>query len=239
MGRKPIKRSKPRTPLRENIYKRLEELIIFGALEPGHHLVETDIANQLGVSRIPVREALQVLHREGWVDLRPELGAFVHQPTVEEVENTFSITTLLEVESARLAATNVTDESDKSLKAVVLSGKTALIRGDENELVELNSLFHSTVSRMGGNFVLESLIAALDKRIRWYFAPVAKLRGPESWREHQVITDAIVTRDPERASDAMREHIELTRDAHRAFRTRESAAGQPAQASAPGNSQLL
>lgn len=214
--------------MREKIYKRLEELIIFGVFEPGHHLVETDIASQLGVSRIPVREALQVLHREGWVDLRPELGAFVHQPTVEEVENTFSIASLLEVESARLAATNATDESDKALRAVVLSGKKALIGGDENELVELNSQFHSTVSRIGGNFVLESLIASLDKRIRWYFAPVARLRGPESWREHQVIADAIVARDPERVSAAMREHIELTREAHRAFRARESAADQPA-----------
>jgi DNA-binding GntR family transcriptional regulator len=78
------------------VYRSLEELIIFGALKPGQHLVETSLAKQLHVSRAPVREALQLLHRDGWIDLRPRQGAFVHQPTLQEVDETFHVRTLLD-----------------------------------------------------------------------------------------------------------------------------------------------
>ncbi|RCV49507.1 GntR family transcriptional regulator, partial [Marinitenerispora sediminis] len=66
-------------PLREGVYEALLELITRRQLPPGQHLVENDLADQLGVSRQPVREALQRLSNEGWVDLRPGYGAFVHQ----------------------------------------------------------------------------------------------------------------------------------------------------------------
>jgi hypothetical protein len=75
--------------------------------------------HRLGVSRVPIREALQLLYRDGWVDLRPHQGAFVHEPSVQEVDEVFSVRTLLEVESARLAAMNVTKESLQSLSELL------------------------------------------------------------------------------------------------------------------------
>jgi DNA-binding GntR family transcriptional regulator len=78
----------------------------------------------------------------------------------------------------------------------------------------LNSRFHARITRIGGNEVLEELIARLDKRIRWFFAPVVKSRGSSSWKEHLEIVEAIAARDPERASEAMRRHAEKTRDAY-------------------------
>jgi DNA-binding GntR family transcriptional regulator len=214
MAQKSVEPFQRGAPLRQQVYEGLEELIIYGGLAPGEHLVEVNIAKRLGVSRVPVREALQLLHRDGWVDLRPRQGAFVHQPTVEEVEDVFSVRTILEVESARLAASNATDESVQMLEDILRTGKVALERANERELVLLNSQFHSSVTRLGGNRVLESLIAGLDKRIRWYFAPVVRYRGPESWREHAEIVDAIAARDPERACEAMRRHAEVTRAVH-------------------------
>jgi DNA-binding GntR family transcriptional regulator len=219
MGRNSSNLAKARTPLREKVYKTLEERIIYGALEPGHHLVETEIANKAGISRIPVREALQLLSRAGWVDLLPDMGAFVHTPTVEEVEDTFKVRVLLEAESARLAAQNATDESTKTLKEIVREGKKALRAGDERKLILLNSQFHSTITKIAGNSVLEGLIASLDKRIRWYFAPVAKVRGLESWKEHAEVLDAIIAGDEARAAEVMRKHAELTREAHEAHRS--------------------
>ena len=73
-------------PLRQSVYEALVELVIAGRLTPGQHLVETELARQLGVSRQPVREALHRLEAEGWVDLRPNQGAFVHVPTDKEVD---------------------------------------------------------------------------------------------------------------------------------------------------------
>jgi DNA-binding GntR family transcriptional regulator len=196
------------------VYETLEELIIYGALAPGQHLVEADIAKKLGVSRIPVREALQLLARDGWIDLRPRQGAFVHQPEMREVDDVFSIRTLLEVESTRLAASKATNDSIQALRRLQQTGSEALARADERELVMLNSQFHAHITRIGENEVLAGLIARLDKRIRWYFAPVVKSRGSSSWKEHLEIVEAIAARDPDRASEAMRRHAERTRSAY-------------------------
>ena len=100
-GRPPLERP---APLRQAVYDMLVEMIITRELQPGQHLVEHELAAQLGVSRQPVREALQRLHSDGWVDLRPALGAFVHIPTDAEADQLLAVRTLLEAESARLAA---------------------------------------------------------------------------------------------------------------------------------------
>ena len=73
-------------PLRESVYNAILDMIVGGELRPGQHLVENELAVSLGVSRQPVREALQWLNKDSWVDLRPGLGAFVHAPTTEEAD---------------------------------------------------------------------------------------------------------------------------------------------------------
>lgn len=205
-------RTRNRTPLRQKVYEALEEQIIYGDLEPGRHLVEAEITRQLGVSRIPVREALQLLHSGGWVDLHPDKGAFVHVPTMQEVRDTFGVRTVLEGLSAWLAAENATAESIAALRELVERGRRILSRSPR-EIVRLNSEFHAALTQMGGNRVLTTLIATLDKRIRWYFAPVAKVRGPESWKEHIDIVKAIEARDRAEAEKRMRRHAELTKTA--------------------------
>ena len=201
-------------PLRDRVYETLEEMIIYGTLAPGQHLVEAEIAKQLGVSRIPVREGLQLLARDGWIDLRPRQGAFVHQPGVREVDDVFTVRTLLEVESTRLAAGKASADSISALREIQQTGSESLAGGDEKELVMLNSQFHALITRISENQVLAELIARLDKRIRWFFAPVVKSRGSSSWKEHLDIVEAIAAGDAERASEAMRTHAERTRTAY-------------------------
>jgi DNA-binding GntR family transcriptional regulator len=209
-----VRSLKGAVPLRDRVYETLEELIIYRAIEPGQHLVEADIAKRLGVSRIPVREALQLLARDGWIDLRPHQGAFVHQPTSREVDDVFSVRTLLEVEATRLAASKATHDSIPALRKILRTGRESLARADERALVMLNSQFHAHITRMGENEVLAGLIARLDKRIRWYFARVVMSRGSNSWKEHAEIVEAVAARDPDRAAEAMRRHAERTRSAY-------------------------
>jgi DNA-binding GntR family transcriptional regulator len=211
-------------PLRQQVYERLEELIIYGALEPGEHLVESRLAQRLGTSRIPVREALQLLHRDGWVDLRPRQGAFVHRPTMEEVDEVFGVRTLLEVESARLAAKAATKQSIQQLRRMLNAGTRALSANDGKELVRLNSAFHARVTELGGNHVLAEVIARLDKRIRWYFAPVVTLRGRSSWEEHAELVEAVEAGDPEWAAEIMRKHAEGTKAAYHLWKEQNSVA---------------
>lgn len=206
------------TPLRQQVYDTLEELIIYGALEPGQHLVEADLARSLGVSRIPVREALQLLHSNRWVELRPRQGAFVHRPTLEEVDEVFVVRTLLEVESARIAAKHATKESVRELRRTVRAGAKALAGAEERDLVRLNSSFHAQVTALAGNQVLSEMIGRLDKRIRWYFAPVARSRGEASWSEHDELVDALESGDSRGAARTMRKHAELTRSAFHVLR---------------------
>lgn len=214
MAERQIEPLEKMAPLRQQVYETLEELIIYGLLTPGQHLVEADLAKRLGVSRIPVREALQLLHSNGWVELRPRQGAFVHRPTVEEVDEVFTIRTLLEVESARIAAKNATEDSVRELRKTLKAGAKALAGGDEKDLVRLNSAFHAQITALAGNRVLAEMVGRLDKRIRWYFVPVVRSRGKASWKEHAELIDALEAGDSRRAATTMRKHAELTRSAY-------------------------
>src|SRR5687767_12532433 len=106
-GFRPLKRP---LPLREPVYAALTETIIDGSLRRGQHVVEVELAGMLDVSRQPVREALQRLHNEGWVDLRPGFGATVHVPAENEVDQLLAARAALESESARLAARHTAKE---------------------------------------------------------------------------------------------------------------------------------
>lgn len=213
MARKLLEPLEKPAPLRQQVYEALEELIIYGSLSAGEHLVESHLAQRLGVSRIPVREALQLLHRDGWVDLRPRQGAFVHRPTLQEADEVFTVRTLLEVESTRLAALNITNESIRDLRRIIEAGNKELRKADDRELVRLNSTFHRRIAEIGGNRVLTEMIGRLDKRIRWHFSPVVKSRGEASWKEHEVMVDALEAKDPEWAAESMRAHAEATKAA--------------------------
>src|SRR6185437_12123469 len=91
-------------PLRQAVYDAIVELIVHGTLQRGRHVVEAELAEYLGVSRQPVREALQRLQTDGWIELRPGQGAFVHIPSEEEVDQLLGVRSVLETHSAGLAA---------------------------------------------------------------------------------------------------------------------------------------
>lgn len=118
-------------PLRERIYEQLEAMITSGAFAPGVRLVESELAQTLGVSRGPIREALQLLWRDGFVDLRPRQGAFVHVPTRKEIDDFFDIRRALETESVRLASLRATPEISDDLRAAVELARELLKRGDD------------------------------------------------------------------------------------------------------------
>ncbi|WP_028808874.1 GntR family transcriptional regulator [Streptomyces canus] len=198
-------------PLRDRVYGALLELITTRALQPGQHLVESELAGHLGVSRQPVREALQRLNTEGWVDLRPAQGAFVHEPTDEEADQLLTVRTLLEAEAARLAAANAGSAGIAALEDLCAEGERAVDADDVDGAVALNARFHAKVMELAGNAVLAELAGQVDRRVRWYYTPVARQRGRQSWIEHRELIAAIADRDEQRATAIMRQHTEHTR----------------------------
>ena len=221
------RRLKRPEPLRESVYEALTEMIIAGSLEPGQHLVEVQLADMLGVSRQPIREALQRLRNEGWVDMRPGFGATVHIPDEDEVDQLLRARAALESESARLAAGRTNGEAIKTLRSVCQEGSALLKSGDVDGAVRANADFHRLVSEMSGNRYLTDFTAQVDRRVRWYYTPVAQRRGQASWREHVQVIKAIQSGDGDLAAKAMREHTEHTRRSYHESLQSQSSSSWP------------
>jgi DNA-binding GntR family transcriptional regulator len=198
-------------PLRESAYNAILDMIVSGELRPGQHLVENELAVTLGVSRQPIREALQWLKNDGWVDLRPGQGAFVHSPTAEEADQLLVVRGLLETESARLAAGPATPEGVAELREICRRGRAAVDADDVPAMIAANAELHAAVTRLSGNDVLVGLVAQVDRRVSWYYGSVARRRGGQSWVEHAELVEAIAAHDADLAAEVMRRHTELTR----------------------------
>lgn len=210
-----MEKIEPGPTLRERVYDALEQLIIQGGLAPGEHLVETDLAHELGVSRGPVREALQTLSRDGWVELRPRQGAFVRQPSASEVVEFFQVRALLEGECARLAASNVTAASIVRARELLADGWSAVALEEEEALVTANAALHAFITELAGNATLCDLTERLRKRSQWYFRPVSVTRSRDAWAEHEAVIDAIIDRNADRAAASLRAHIQETQRVYR------------------------
>jgi DNA-binding GntR family transcriptional regulator len=219
-GGRPVARP---APLRQAVYDALAEMIASGALKPGQHLVESDLAEHLGVSRQPVREALQRLQGDGWVELRPAYGAFVHTPTPEEVAQLLGVRSVLEAYSAHEAALHVTPDRVARLWELQEAGMAALAADDERALVTANSDLHGYIVEISGNDVLIELISQVERRVRWYYAPIARPRGKDAWTEHARLVGAIADGDADKAQRLMRRHTEKTTEFYR----KEIANGTP------------
>ena len=205
-------------PLRQSVYDALIDLIVGGELPPGQHLVETDLARQLGVSRQPIREALHRMEAEGWVDLRPSQGAFVHVPTDAEVDELLDVRALLEAETARLAAAGGGPDIPQAravqlarLREICREGEAAAEADDFGAAVTANNAFHAEIAVIGGNGTLAELADIVGRRVQWYYRMVAPARGHGSWTEHAELIDAIEAGDPEKAQAMARKHTERTR----------------------------
>jgi DNA-binding GntR family transcriptional regulator len=201
-------------PLRQSVYDALIDLIVGGELPPGQHMVETDLARQLGVSRQPIREALHRMEAEGWVDLRPSQGAFVHVPTDHEVDELLDVRALLEAETARLAAGAASPAQVVRLIETCDEGQAAAEADDFARAAAANDAFHAEIAVIAGNAVLAELADIVGRRVQWYYRMVAPARGHTSWDEHRELIAAIGASDAERAQRLARAHTERTRTAY-------------------------
>lgn len=220
--------TRPRT-LGQSVYDALLELVVADQLRPRQQLVETELARQLGVSRQPVREALHRLHAEGWVEFRPNGGAFVHVPSTHEVDELLAVRALLEVESARLAAQRASEQQLARLMAICRDGEAAVHDSDVERFSAANHDFHAALAELSGNSILAQLWKIVAQRARWHYHMVAPVRMRDSCAEHREIAQAIAARDEGRAARAAQVHIERTRVAyHREQRGTSSLAGPTA-----------
>lgn len=198
--------------LRTQVRDAIEDLIVYGTLQPGERLAETTLAERLEVSRQPVREALSSLAGIGFIDLTPGRGARVHAPTMREVREAFHVRALLEADSCELAARTIDDAGVTELHRICDEGDGAAGRDDARRLIELNGEFHRTITRISGNTVTASLLDQLQRRINWYLATVIVDRSTSSWDEHRGLVTVLEDHDAESARVRMLAHVHHSLD---------------------------
>lgn len=193
----------------------LVEAVLAGTLPPGTHLNAEALAKQLGVSHIPVREALRSLGADGWIDYRPHLGAYVRERTEHELADLFEARLELEGRTTALAAERRTADQLTALDEIL---DRQSLTSDPLELARLNAEFHIAVAACSQNELMCGFVRALSMRARFYFSAVAPGRREESLRDHRAIVEALRRRDSAEAERIGRTHVANTRrDLSRTF----------------------
>jgi DNA-binding GntR family transcriptional regulator len=202
------------TPLRQAVTDAIRDRIVDGAYSPGERLYEEALAAELGVSRNPIREALQVLAGEGFVEIEPRHGARVAAIDERRADEIFEVRAALEGLVAELAARKRTPEALTALRDTVEEGRRAAAEEELAALPKLNTRFHQQLAEMADNGLLTGMLDQLAGIIRWIYAERLEQRVRDSWHEHARITEAIEAADADTARRLAIEHVE---SAWRAF----------------------
>lgn len=197
-------------PLRELVFESLREAIISGVLHPGERMMEIQLAEEMGVSRTPVREAIRKLELEGLVLMIPRKGAYVSGVSLKEVSDVFEIRLALEGLAAELAATRITEEELEKLERCLLIISKEIENDDLSKVVEIDTEFHTLLYQASRNERLSLIISNLREQIQRFRK--TSLSGPGRMRaaldEHSRLVEAISERDAETARRLAQEHIE-------------------------------
>jgi len=203
-------RLEARKPLREEAYQVLRKAIIEGRLEAGARLVETEIAEQLGISRTPVREAIHMLESEGMVSLIPRKGYVVADFSAQEVEEIFGIRQVLEGYAGRLATSRITAQQLEELKDIYTRSLKYVDEPDSAlPLFQLNTEFHDCLISCSQNRRLRELIDTVRSSLLSY--RLATLTDPAERRQsvegHQQILAALERKDADLVEELINQHV--------------------------------
>lgn len=197
----------------EKVAHELREAIQSGSLEPGERLVERKLAERLGVSHIPVREALAKLSDEGLVDRAPRRGARVAALSAEELDEISSLRTVLEQFVATRVQQRWNPKFDTKLRKIVDSMTASAQRGDVDSMFALDRRFHEALWEMADHQTLTSIASQLRGRINGFLrAANGALAADElvtHAMSHSEIIDSIASGDQAAATAAMARHIEI------------------------------
>ena len=197
-------------PLRDVVFNTLRQAILRGEMEPGERLMEIQLADKLGVSRTPIREAIRKLELEGLVIMIPRKGAEVAHITEKDMRDVLEVRAALEELAATLACRNVTPERIEELKMANKRFEAAIISKDVVAIVDADVNFHDIIYAMTDNQRLIQIINNLREqmyRYRFEYIKDANMRE-DLRREHREITDAIIKGECERAKAAISIHID-------------------------------
>ncbi|MGW5617714.1 GntR family transcriptional regulator [Streptomyces sp. NPDC003877] len=195
----------PLGAVRERVTAALRREIIAGDLRPGDRLVERELAERFGVSRVPVREAIRSLVAEGFVHFETPRRTVVRRLTPTDVKELFELREALEVYAAGLAASRATPEDLAEVHALLDRAAAATEAGDAEAITDVNSRLHDRIVAIAGNSLLTEALEPVAGRLRWM------TRRNEEWSqllvEHRELYEAIASGDPDRARAHALTHV--------------------------------
>lgn len=197
-------------PLRELVFEALREAIINGKLRPGERMMEIQLAEEMGVSRTPIREAIRKLELEGLVLMIPRKGAYVSGLSIREIADVFEIRRALEGLAAELAAERITDEELEELERFLVKIAEDIEDADLDKVVATDTGFHTLLYQASRNQRLSQIINNLREQIQRFRTTSLSYPGrmKDALEEHRKIVEAISSRDGEAARKIAQEHIE-------------------------------
>jgi DNA-binding GntR family transcriptional regulator len=212
------------SPLFALVTDTLRQRILDGQYDPGERLVENTLSLELGVSRIPVREALRALAAEGLVKIEPRRGASVARLSPNIAREMVEVRATLEGLNAKLAAQRRDPALILEIEKVLKEGNDAVNSGQTERFVELNSKFHELLGNIAANSVLQDMMRSLRERTGLLFAPANLSRARLNWDEHAQILQAVIAGDADLAA------LLATRHVFSAAKAVENMNGPPANA---------
>ena len=197
-------------PLREIVCEVLRDAIKRGVLEPGERLMEVQLAEELGISRTPVREAIRKLEQEGYVIMMPRRGTYVSSISVHDVKEIFEIRSALESLSTSLAAMRIEPEELDKLRALLTEIEGHIKNKDIDKIVETDIKFHGLLYQVSRNERLVTIISNLKEQLARFRTLSMSYPGrlKETLEEHRAMVDAIAAGDVDAARDAAERHME-------------------------------
>ena len=197
-------------PLRDVVFNTIKDGIITGRLKPGERLLENQLAEELGVSRTPIREALRMLEIENLVDLIPRKGAQVKEMSEKDIKDVLEIRKVLEELASSLAAENITKQEIMELKKAHSDFVEAFDNGDRKAVLEADIHFHDIIFRATKNDKLVQIISNISIQMFRYRITYLKLLADITVpsQQHLELIKAFEKRDSHKARTISAEHIE-------------------------------
>lgn len=197
-------------PLRDIVYQELKTEIMTGTIKPGTRIMEVDIAQEMGVSRTPIREAIRKLEKEGFVTIEPRRGVYAADLSVHDMLDVLEVRQNLEGLAAAYAAQRINEEQKAALYKCSEDFNKAVEDENTADMIDYDILFHHLLVEASGNSVLVDMVSKLQEqvlRFRYLYFSDFK-RASLMPAEHKAIIDAVCAGDAELAREAADVHID-------------------------------
>lgn len=197
-------------PLRDVVFKTLRQAILTGELKPGERLMEIHLADKLGVSRTPIREAIRMLELEGLVTMIPRRGAEVAHITRKSLQDVLEVRRALDALAVELACERISEKDLNRLREACDHFAEVTKTGDASQIAKADVALHDIIVEAADNERLKQLVNNLSEqmyRYRFEYIKDTSKHG-QLIEEHEIIYNAIAKKDKEVASQAVKTHID-------------------------------